>query len=233
MANVTIPLLSAIIGGLSGGLVFSFIQSWAWRWYTKPKLAIGASAATAFETDEDGDISARVFRVPIQNRGRSSAENCKPELRMTGNLDESEYVINTQLHWFEDQNPSRITINSGERAKYNLLRVTKVETDDYIPVDPTFIVQFAGPDGWGGGDCIVKWDYDDETGRATNASVPNSLERDTFQDISWETAEVIVTAGNTDKIESRIELDLGEERGMVGMEVLFSDGVELSSKAMS
>ncbi|WP_156105653.1 hypothetical protein [Halobellus rufus] len=229
MANSTIPLLSAIIGGLSGGLVFSFIQSWAWRWYTKPKLTIGASAATAFETDEDGDISSRVFRVPVQNQGRSSAENCKPELRMTGDLDGSEYVINTQLQWFEDQNPSRITINSGERAKYNLLRVTKQETDDYIPVDPTFIVQFASPGGWDKGDSIVKWDYDDETGRATSATVPDSLERDTFQEISWNSAEVIVTAGNTDKIESSIELDLGEERGMVGMRMLFSDGEELSS----
>ncbi|WP_135663617.1 hypothetical protein [Halorhabdus rudnickae] len=229
MANITIPLLSAIIGGLSGGLVFSFIQSWAWRWYTKPKLTIDASAATAFETNDEGEISARVFRVPIQNHGRSSAENCKPELRMTGNLDGNEYVINTQLHWYEDENPSRITINSGERAKYNLLRVMTEETDDYITVDPTFIVQFAGPDGWGGEDSIVKWEYDDDTGRATNVSVGSDLERDTFQEISWEYAEIIVTAGNTDKIESSIELDLGEERGMVGMEVMFNEG-EYSSE---
>jgi hypothetical protein len=228
MTNNTIPLFSAIIGGLSGGFIFSFIRSWAWRKYTKPELTIGSSAATTFEKDEQDEISTRVFRVPIHNEGRSAAQNCKPELRMSGNLDGNEYEINTQLHWFEDQNPSRITINSGERAKYNLLKVQKKETDEYIPVDPNFVVQFAGVNGWDEENSITRWEYDENNDRATNVTILDSLERSTFQDISWHTAEVVITSGNTEKVESEIEINLEEEKkGMVGMSVSFKNGGKL------
>ena len=220
-------MLSAIIGGLFGGLIFSLLRNWAWRQYTKPQLVIGESAATSFATDDSNEITSRVFRVLVQNQGRSAAKNCKPELRMIGHLDNEEYVINTQLHWCEDQNPCRITINSGERAKCNIIRVKTTEIDEYIVVDPTFVVQFAGPDGWN--EDIIKWTYDDNSGRATDATMTDTIERNIFQRIDWTTSKVIITAGNTEKSNSEINLDLGTERGMVGMEVLFSDGKDIKS----
>jgi hypothetical protein len=222
-----IPVASAVIGGLFSGLVFALLRSFVWRWYTKPKLLLGSTAATSFDTDDSGDIASRIFRVPIQNDGRSAAENCKPELRMEGKIDHTEYEIRTQLHWYEEENPSRITINSGERAEYNLLRVSKKESDSYIDPDPTFIVEFADPSGWGAEYNIIKWEYHESTGRATNAEVMDNLKRDTFQAVNWNSAEIVTTAGNTDKVSSELKLELGEQRGMVGMNIRFSSGQKL------
>jgi hypothetical protein len=226
-ANPAIPVVSAVIGGLFSGLVFALLRSFVWRWYTKPKLLLGSTAATSFDTDDSGDITSRIFRVPIQNDGRSAAKNCKPELRMEGRIEDTEYEIRTQLHWYEEETPGRITINSGERAEYNLLRVSKKEPDGYIDPDPTFIVEFADPGGWGVEYNIIKWEYHGSTGRATNAEVMDNIKRRTFQEINWNTAEVVTTAGNTSKVRSELKLELGEERGMVGMNIQFNSGQKL------
>lgn len=213
VVNVGAIVLSAALGGL----VFALLRDFVWRWYTKPELHLANSASTSFETDATGDITHRVFRIPIENTGRTAAGNCKPELRMEGTLDGDIYEVNQQLTWAEGDNPQRITLNADEKAEFDLIRVISEENDGPIEVEPTLYVELPGNNQWGGEDSITIWEQED--GRATNASVPDRIERSKFTQVSWDEARVVVTSENAEKEVGGLIFKFGTERGLVGMSI--------------
>lgn len=213
VVNIGATVLSAALGGL----VFALLRDFTWRWYTKPELHLSDSASASFETDETGDITHRVFRIPIENTGRTAAGNCKPELRMKGTLNGDVYEVNQQLTWAEGNNPQRITLNANENAEFDLVRVNSEEVDGYIDVEPTLFVELPGNDQWGGDDSITIWER--ENGRAIGASVPNRIDRSKFTQIDWDVAQVVVTSDNANKEEGDLVFQFGTEKGMVGLDI--------------
>mgnify|MGYP007042283180 CR=1 FL=1 len=213
VVNLGATVLSAALGGL----VFALLRDFAWRWYTSPELRLTDSASAYFQTDNDGDITHRVFRVPIENTGRTAAGNCKPELRMEGTLDGDIYEVNQQLTWAEGNSPQRITINANERAEFELMRVIAKESDSYIDVDPTLFVELPGNQDWGGEDSITVWKR--EEGQTTDASVPDGIERSKFTKVTWDTAEVVVTSENGKKVEADLQFKFQSDKGIVGMDI--------------
>jgi hypothetical protein len=213
LVNIGATVLSAALGGL----VFALLRDFAWRWYTRPKFYLADSASASFETDDNGDITHRVFRVPIENTGRTAAGNCKPELRMEGTLDGDFYEVNQQLTWAEGNNPQRINLNANERAEFDLMRVSSEEPDGYIEVEPTLFVELPGNEQWGGDDSITIWEQED--GRAVSASVPARIDRSDFTQISWEVAQIVVTSENAEKEEGELTFQFGTDKGMVGLNI--------------
>ncbi|WP_147441074.1 hypothetical protein [Halorubrum sp. Atlit-26R] len=210
-------ILSGLFGGLFGGLIFALVRDFIWRKVTSPTLRFVKSATTDFETDSEGDIDARVFRIPVENTGGSAATNCKPELNMEGSLGDKSYAVNQRLTWAEGDNPQRITINTDERAEVGLLRIIAEESEGPIQTAPSFYVEIPGRDGWGSDDSVTVWEYED--GKAVSASVPNKIELGEFTQIEWETVQITVTAENASKITETIDFNLDTERGMVGFSV--------------
>lgn len=213
MVNLGTTILSALLGGL----IFALARSWVWRRYTKPELKLSESASTSYETGDDGDLTQLVYRAPVENTGRSAATNCKPELRMEGELEGDIYEVNQQLTWAEGDNPQRITINSDERAEVDLMRITSEEADGHIAVEPTLYIELPGNDRWGGDDSITVLKREEE--RVVDVSVPKRIEKSEFSQISWETAEVVITAEEAAKVVGDLSFELESERGMVGMGV--------------
>lgn len=140
MVNIGAIVLSAALGGL----VFALLRDFAWRWYTSPKLCLADSASASFETDSGGKITHQVFRIPVENTGRTAAGNCKPELRMKGKLNGNTYEVSQQLRWAEGNSPQRIMINANEKAEFDLMRISSKENDGYIDVEPSFLLNFLG-----------------------------------------------------------------------------------------
>jgi hypothetical protein len=86
VANGITIIAQVVLGGFFGGLVFALIRDLIWRRLTRPKLSFTDSYTTDFETNDDGEITKQVFRIPVKNTGQSAATNCKPELTMEGRL---------------------------------------------------------------------------------------------------------------------------------------------------
>jgi len=210
-------IIAAVAGGLFGGFIFSFLKEWAWRKYTKPELQLQNIARKWLKTDEDGD-KVQVFRILVENEGRSAATNCKPELRMEGQSGDSEYEVSQQLTWSEGGNPQRVTINPGEIAEIDLLRIVAEERDSMFDVPPAFYIEFPGNNKWAGDDSIIVREYED--GRVVDASTPGRIEKSDFNDIEWEEAKLVITSENCKKEVGDLKFELGSERGMVGMQVL-------------
>lgn len=217
MASGTTAITQVILGGFFGGFVFALIRNLIWRRLTRPMLTFADSATTEFETNDDGEITKQVFRIPVKNTGRSAATNCKPELSMEGRLNDQVYEVDQRLTWAEGDDPQRITINTDECAEIGLLRVFSKEDEGPIQTPPTFYIEVPGRDGWGSDDSVTIWEY--ENGRAVDASAPNRIERSQFTQIDWETARITVTAENADKITGAIKFETDTERGMMGMNV--------------
>lgn len=211
MVNIGATVLSAALGGL----VFALLRDFAWRWYISPELCLDDSASASFETDCDGEITHQVFRIPVENTGRSAAGNCKPELRMRGKFDDNIYQVNQQLRWAEGDSPQRITLNAKEKAEFDLLRISSEERDSYLDVEPKLFVELPGSDQWGGDDSIIIWQYEDD--RRVSASVPHQIDRSDFAQISWEQAQVVVTSENTEKKVGNLDFRFETQRGMVGL----------------
>jgi hypothetical protein len=212
-----VNLGAIVLSAALGGLVFALLRDFVWRWYTSPELRLADSVSTSFETDSNGDITYRVFRIPIENTGRTAAGNCKPELRMEGTLDGDLYEVNQQLTWAEGNSPQRITLNANEQAEFDLIRISSEETEDYIEVEPTLFVELPGNDQWGGDDSITVWER--KEGRAVSASVPERINRSDFTQISWEVAQIVVTSENAEKEMGDLTFQFGTEKGMVGLDI--------------
>lgn len=213
VSDVGIAVLSALLGGL----VFSFLRSVVWKWYTDPKLRMAESSSPTFRTDENGEISQQVLRVPVFNEGKSAATNCKPEIRMEGTLDSDLYEVVQHLQWAEHDSPESTTINSGERTEFDLLRITSEGDGEYITVTPDFHVQFPGNNTWGDSDGVTIWKRED--GKTVDAEITERLDKSTFSRIQWHDSAVVVTADNTDKTVGELSFKFGENRGLVGMKV--------------
>jgi hypothetical protein len=213
VVNVGAIVLSAALGGL----VFALLRDFVWRWYTSPDLHLADSASASFETDEIGDITHRVFRVPIENAGRTAARNCKPELRMEGTLDGDMYEVNQRLTWAEGNTPQRITLNADENAEFDLIRISSREADDYPDSETTLFVELPGKDRWGDDDSITVWEREND--RAVGASVPNRIDRSEFTRIDWDVAKIVVTSENAEKEEGELSFRFETERGMVGLDI--------------
>lgn len=217
MANGITIIAQVVLGGFFGGLVFALIRDLIWRRLTRPKLSFTDSYTTDFETNDDGEITKQVFRIPVKNTGQSAATNCKPELTMEGRLNDQVYEVDQRLTWDERGDPQRITINTDECAEIGLLRVFSEEDEGPIQTSPTFYIELPGRDGWGSDDSVTIWEYED--GRAVDASAPNRIERSQFTRIDWETVKITVTAENADKLTGAIKFETDTERGMMGMNV--------------
>lgn len=112
------PLLSVLISlfVVAGGALLSWRVQ---RRLTAPKLRLDESGISRWRPHSVSDKI--VFRVPVKNVGARSAKNCKAEIRMRFESENSKWQINQSVSWSETGFPSSIEVNPQEVSYINLL----------------------------------------------------------------------------------------------------------------
>lgn len=194
-------ILELILVGAIGGIAANFLANYFWQWYTKPNLTFGNYGKGKFLATDQGYLTRMVFRVPVENTGRSSATNCKAELRMRGWYDGDRYEVQTPVCWSE-QESMNIDINRNERPTFQILR--------YQASGPGCIDVFV-PEGtsWDDTTPIMRYIYGDND-EVENIEYLENISKDRFvDDINWEEQVVTVTSHNAEI--AKAEIEIGDE----------------------
>lgn len=194
-------ILELIVSGAVGGIAANFLATFLWQKYTKPSLEFDDYGKGKFLATDRGNLTKMVFRVPVENTGRSSATNCKAELRMRGWYEGDRYEVQTPVCWFREESTS-IDINRGEQPTIQILR--------YEGSGPAS-VEVSIPEGssWEDKAPIMKYVYDDND-EVDSIEYLEEVPKDLFVDhINWEEQVVTVTSHNAEAAEA--EIQIGEE----------------------
>jgi len=202
-------ILPLVLSGAIGGIAANFLATFLWQWYTKPVLEFQDTAKGKFLSTERGNLTKMVFRAPVENTGRSSATNCKAELRMRGWHDRDRYEVQTPIIWTEEET-AIIDINRGEQPTCQILL--------YEAAGPTD-VQISIPEGtsWQNKAPIMRHNSNDE-GEVEHVEYFEGIPKDLFVNhIDWEEQIVTVTSHNAEIATAEIE---------VGKEINSSEGIK-------
>lgn len=118
ISNLLDPLFSVLISlfVVAGGALLSWRVQ---RRLTAPKLQLDESGISRWRPHSVSDKI--IFRVPVKNVGARSAENCKAEINMEFESENSNWQIKQSVSWSETGFPSSIEINPEEISYINLL----------------------------------------------------------------------------------------------------------------
>jgi hypothetical protein len=185
----TLQLLVSIITVGAGGLLASYL----WRRIVRPELKIldGKSSIRPSEPNSN----TRVHRIEVKNTGHRAAKNCKPEFEITSISEENMFHVSSVAQWAEENKPTRVTINVGETAAFEVI--------EFNESDKT--VSFPAGDGR---DMAPIYEY--STGQADNTTSPDhvniAVSPDKLLNSSSNTDFVRVTAENAASVKKGIKL---------------------------
>lgn len=190
------PIISAVLAIVIGRYI--------WTWRSKPVLKFdGTSTSSGYDYDPDEwDNAPLHFRVHLKNLGLSSAENCKPEIHLSGKTDERKYEISTPACWSEGEYPARRTINRGERISFDLFRQGTKDGDNFL--------RFPSERGWPEystlGEQPTPKARQEAQGAVTSAE-RNKTPTTDLESVEWEVAKVVVTSENADAVEAEVSFN--------------------------
>lgn len=208
--------------GFIAGFLAGILQKYVWAWFQSPNLEIGEDVQKVRKSAEDEDSGRKfvntVFRVPVDNTGKSAAYNCKPLLTLEGKAPlprwvpnsaiqtaegteahGGEFKVKTELVWAESGNPSRVTINRGSTAYFNLILIQGLQEYDEPTEQALEMVAFPSESGWGGESPVDIVNQVFEHGIPRPADGSFRLNRDQITRADYSESHVDVTAENTKK----------------------------------
>lgn len=216
LLSETAPIISAVLAIVLGRYI--------WTWRSKPVLKFdGTSTTSGYDYDPDEwDNAPLHFRVHLKNLGLSSAENCKPEIHLSGKTEEKQYEISTPACWSEGEYPARQTINRGERISFDLFRQGTKNGDNFL--------RFPSEQGWSEYS-IMREQPTLKAKREAEATITSAERNKTpttdLEDVDWESARVVVTSENADAVEAEISFEWdfgGSDREDVSVSVTQTHG---------
>lgn len=152
-SSPTHSIFELIFVGAIGGISANFLAQYLWKRFTKPVLDFEETGKGRFLPTDRGNLTKMVYRAPIKNTGRSSANNCKAEVSIRGTYDGDRYEVQTQVPWSNGGGMTQ-NLNRGEITTFQILRYEAGGPDS---------VDISIPEGssWDDSASIMKYIYDD------------------------------------------------------------------------
>jgi hypothetical protein len=224
-------IVTTLLSGAVGGLVATLGAKGIWRFISRPKLEFTSGVLKEGESHPEESMAWGQYRVEISNTGRSVASNCKPRIRFVGFRETTEkvpdfgpdghefhdvtvqekYVIDLVPTWNESESPTRIDLNRGESAQFDLFSVhseatppngsdTDIRFGDRRPFDE---IEETG-EIWETEPIRVETSHQGDFSRPvveTNAE----LKKEVFDEIEWTEQSVNITSADTKRLEGELD----------------------------
>lgn len=207
--------ISTLLIGAIGGFLATLSSNFIWRWITKPKLELGRIIWREYVHSPNETANGLRYKASIKNKGRNAATNCKASLFLLGEGNGKIYVVDSNPAWDEQNSPSRITINRGETADFEILEVNKE--------DDRKLVKFPSVHGWKSPSSIELWDAEFIDGKNPHEKytldkkdaqikLTEYLTWDQLQEIEWSTISIEITSENTQKEKAYLNIVFNEDQ---------------------
>ncbi|WP_323173213.1 hypothetical protein [Natrialba sp. PRR66] len=225
-------IVTTLLSGAVGGLVATLGAKWLWRFYSRPELEFKSGVLKEGESHPEELMAWGQYRVEISNAGRSVASNCKPRIRLGGLRETSEkvpefgpdgddfhdvpvqerYVIDLVPTWNESESPTRINLNRGESAQFDLFSVhseasppngsdTDIRFGDQKPFEE---IEETG-EIWETEPIRVETSRQGDFSRPVVETNPE-LTKEVFEEVEWTEQSVNITSADTKKLEGELDL---------------------------
>ncbi|AGB17374.1 hypothetical protein Halru_2803 [Halovivax ruber XH-70] len=224
-------IVTTLLSGAVGGLVATLGAKWLWRFYSRPELKFKSGILKEGESHPQEPMAWGQYRVEISNIGRSVASNCKPRIRLVGLQETSKkvadlgpdgrefhdvsimkrYVIDLVPTWNESETPTRIDLNRGESAQFDLFSVhSEAAPPSGSDTDIRFGDQKSLDEIEETGDIWETEPIRIETSQQGDFSRPivetkSELTKEIFKEIEWVEQSVNITSADTNKIEGDLD----------------------------
>jgi hypothetical protein len=223
-----VGIFGLLLAGAVGGLVADVVGKLAWAYFRRPKLRV-VGATKSRKVNRKDELEYEVYQILVENKGRTAAKNCKPEIALSGTAqydymagsageDIRQVNIVTPVRWSEGENPPRITINRGETAAFDLLRWEHQEGEG---------ISFPTEQGWDSEPIVMQWEHIEGEPKPRLRKPEVLREGKTYKridprglrEVEWDIQEVLVTAKNADKAEAQIEFNWPEENSSLDINI--------------
>jgi len=219
-------IFTSILSGAIGGFLATSIGTIVVQRFNRPELEFNDGIIKKGSSPYDERAETAEYEVQIQNTGRSVATNCKSRITLKGNHDTTitepfmtesgceyervgvskEYTISIIPEWNEQNSPNRIDINQDEYASFRLFQADR----ESVGPRTNNRIRFGSvlpEDEMEEKDRIFSEPIRVETPSHRMNTEPqvtfeSSIDRETFQEIDWETKEIVVTSANSKKLEA-------------------------------
>jgi hypothetical protein len=234
--NIIISIIISILTGAIGGFVATTLGKIGFQRYIRPELEFNKGVIKKGSSPYDEKAETAEYDVQIKNTGRSVATNCKPRITLTGIHDTTNkeefmtepdfefeevdvskrYSITIIPEWNEQNSPNRIDVNQEEYASFQLFKAAidsvnphthnKIQFGSVLPDDKVEEKKsiFSQP--------IRIETPSPHLNTEPQITFESSMNRETFNEIDWETKEIVVTSANSKKIESKMNLEWEKNR---------------------
>lgn len=223
-------LFTTILSGAIGGFLATSLGTIVVQRFNRPELEFDDGIIKKGSSPYEERAETAEYEVQIQNTGRSVATNCKARVSLEGNHDTTitepfmtesgheyekvsvskEYSISIIPEWNEQNSPNRIDINQEEYASFRLFQAdresvgprtnNKIRFGSVLPEDEMEEKDriFSEP--------IRIETPSHRMNTEPQVTSESSIDRETFNEIDWETKEIVVTSANSKKLEAEINL---------------------------
>lgn len=238
-------LIPALLSGALGGLVATFGAKWLWWVYSRPTLRFASGVIKDGETHPEEPWAWGQYRVEVTNDGRSVATNCKPQIRFEGTRETTEkrpdvepdgemgfrevsvkkrYVLDVIPDWNESESPSRIDLNRGEVARFDLFSVhseaappegsdTRIRFGDQKSLDEIE----ESREVWNTEPMRVETSTSGDFSRPIVDTKPE-LTKDEFEEIEWTSQAITITSADANKLNAELLVEWSDVIPTVSIE---------------
>lgn len=224
-------IVTTLLSGAVGGLVATLGAKGIWRFISRPELEFTSGVLKEGASHPEESMAWGQYRVEVSNTGRSVASNCKPRIQLVGLRETTEkepdfgpdgyefhdvtvqerYVIDIVPSWNESDSPTRIDLNRGESAQFDLFYVhseaappngsdTDIRFGDRKPLDE---IEETG-EIWETEPIRVETSHQGDFSRPVVETNPE-LKKDVFDEIEWTEQSVNITSADTKKLEGELD----------------------------
>ncbi|WP_147464880.1 hypothetical protein [Halococcus sp. IIIV-5B] len=172
------------------------------------------------------------YHVEISNKGRSLASNCKPKVRFVGHQDTTEqrprlgpdgiesrdvsvykrYIIDITPSWNESTSPTRVDLNRGETAQFDLFAVhsepappdgidSRIQFGEQKTIDE---IRESG-EVWETNPVRIETYEEEESSHPLVDTAPK-LSKDDLDNIEWSEQKIQVTSADASRLEGILDI---------------------------
>jgi hypothetical protein len=223
-------IVTTVVSGAVGGLVATLGAKGIWRFISRPKLEFTSGVLKEGESHPEELMAWGQYRVEVSNTGRSVASNCKPRIRFVGFREttkkepefgpngrefhdinvQQRYVIDLIPTWNESDSPTRIDLNRGESAQFDLFYVHSEaaapngsDTDIRFGVRKSFDEIEETGETWETEPIRIETSHQGDFSRPVVETNPE-LKKEVFDEIAWTEQSVNITSADTKILEGEL-----------------------------
>lgn len=189
---------------------------------SEPRLQIGPevekSRRQTPDEERDQELTTTVFRVPVHNKGKSAAKNCRVKLHLKGQakfptwVDDDavsdsaqgpQFEVKTGLCWSDPGKPATVTINRDGTMHFDLVMIQHLQSREESTEKVYEAVKFPTEAGWGRSPIeITATTFEDGLPKPPEGDF--RLNRDQVTNAEYSKAELTVTAENAESVSATV-----------------------------